>query len=256
MDRKHPIIIGPIGAISIYKNDVVVKRRGTKKPVTIPPSRGEVAYLSRKSLRRLTFVAQNTAVKFVSMVTLTYPKKFPLSGKTVKRHLNAFLAAMRYHWQPLDYIWWLEFQKRGAPHIHLLTAVNLAGWQQWISERWYGIVGSQDTKHLAAGTNCEALRSVDGAARYITAYASKPEQKTIPKIFRDVGRWWGHSRAVAPQPIASIRTNERGLYTILHAIGYDKTDKALDNGWSCLWNVSQDILDWLPRVNGEIKGNA
>lgn len=40
------------------------------------------------------------------------------------------------------------------------------------------------------------IRSEDGAARYVTKYATKPYQKQVPDWYSDVGRFWGASRDV------------------------------------------------------------
>lgn len=65
---------------------------------------------------------------------------------------------------------------------------------------WYGIVKSGDIRHKRAGTNLERARSTDGAKHYAVKYAMKMRQKRVPKLYRNVGRFWGHSRRVKPKP--------------------------------------------------------
>ena len=64
-------------------------------------------------------IAQATDVEFRSMLTLTYPRQFPKDGHIVKKDLNALLQKVRRNIEG-EYLWFLEFQTRGAPHIHLL----------------------------------------------------------------------------------------------------------------------------------------
>jgi hypothetical protein len=232
---KYPI--PPIKGVVVYKQDVVVVREsGNSKPDA--PTRSEICEFSRKSRQRLAFVAANTDQVFQTMITLTYPGEYSTDGQQVKANFKAFLE-----WLTRDlgarpsYLWFLEFQKRGAPHFHLLITyplprvwreetVNVNGHQitrkrpsqaarDWIkhfrhrvSATWYRIVGSGDTRHLAAGTRVERIRKVDGAARYAVKYALKMYQKTVPPEYRNVGRFWGCSRDVIPVPRQEHRVTE------------------------------------------------
>ena len=203
--------------IQVYKNDLVVKYRGVRRADTddsyVNESvRGDVVKFSDKSLRRLAFVASNTSVDFDVMVTLTYPGEFPTDGKRVKANLNAWLTWLRGEFDGVSYLWFLEFQKRGAPHFHVLIAngFKVSGdIKRDVSERWYRIVGSGDERHLVAGTRVEKVREKDGARRYAVKYAQKAEQKTVPDEYRSVGRFWGHSRDVKPEAIGSIGVDSR-----------------------------------------------
>lgn len=177
---------------------------------------------SKKSRQRLAFVANNTNVVFRTMVTLTYPKDFPADGKRVKKHLNAFLVWCRRRFDSPSYIWFLEFQRRGAPHIHLLidtpTPQHKAGrclLYGEVAQEWYNIVGSDDPKHLAAGTRVERIRKPDGAARYCLKYAYKMKQKCVPELYRNVGRFWGCSRDVKPTQPRVIPMDEGSVRAVI-----------------------------------------
>lgn len=63
-----------------------------------------------------------------------------------------------------------------------------------VSRLWYEVVGSEDIRHLYAGTRTEGLRSGRyGLCAYFGAYASKATQKSVPSEYSDVGRFWGVS---------------------------------------------------------------
>lgn len=187
-----------MGNVDVYKSDVVLSGFFRSKPPNSGGDRKEVLYWSEKSRRRLAFYAANTDARFVSMITLTYPAAFPVSGKVCKKHLNSFLVWLRRRGLGVQYLWFFEFQKRGAPHFHILSSVSIASIRQDISAAWYRIVGSGDERHLLAGTNAEKLRTADGGKRYALKYAAKMQQKTIPLGFRESGRFWGASRNSAP----------------------------------------------------------
>jgi hypothetical protein len=85
--------------------------------------------------------------------------------------------------------WFLEFQKRGAPHFHVFLNGRVD--KMRVAQRWYEIVGSEDLNHRLAGTRIELLREQHAASAYAAKYASKVEQKEPPEGFTDVGRFWG-----------------------------------------------------------------
>lgn len=215
----------PIVGFRMLKNDVQIIRKA-RNPEELAErlegaERGNIEFLSGRSRRRLAIVAGNCDVVFRSFVTLTYPAEFPCDGKIVKRHLHAVLAALRRKCPGVSYLWFLEFQKRGAPHLHVFLSAEMPGpletmkraggrvrksvqtyfpWQDWLSSRWFEIVGSGDAKHLRAGAAWEVVEKPDGAARYVAKECYKTWQKVVPEDFQSVGRFWGCSRDVRVDP--------------------------------------------------------
>lgn len=194
-----PWPILPVIGVQIFRQDAVVLRRGVSRPRTYVP-RGVITQFSLASRKRLAFVASNTDIVLTSMLTLTYPREFPNDGKDVKRNLNQFLVELRKKTPGVSVLWFLEFQRRGAPHIHILIrGVRVhKPMQQWVSAAWYRICGTGDARHLRAGTRLERIRKPNGARNYAVKYAHKMIQKSVPCAYRNVGRFWGHSRDVKP----------------------------------------------------------
>jgi hypothetical protein len=190
------------------------------------------------------------------MVTLTYPGDWQTvapNGPTVKGHLDALRkrywrawgryapcpdpggprhrkhAAGRdcWHGEDLTAVWKLEFQRRGAPHFHLLLvpphgtaripdgrarADSRVGagqpFRQWLSENWADIVAHPDPderrRHLLAGTGvdyAEGLKAYDPkrVAVYFTkhgSFAAKEYQHCVPEEWQEPGqgpgRFWGY----------------------------------------------------------------
>lgn len=212
-----PGIIG----VEVYRNDAVVLRAAGWGN-GVEATRTEIKEFSKASRRRLAFVASNTDIEFTSMLTLTYPRLFPSDGKSVKRNLKMFLQALQRKVNALEYLWFLEFQKRGAPHIHLLlqgVCVNRS-MQLWVSETWYRLCATGDERHLRAGTRLERIREPDGARHYAVKYAFKMQQKAVPKPYRNVGRFWGHSKAVKPILRSKHRCTDDDLVGALQAVGW------------------------------------
>lgn len=152
-----------------------------------------------------------------AMLTLTYPGDWltvASSGKQVKAHLKAFRKRYERAWnEPLLCVWKLEFQRRGAPHIHMLMVPphGQAGgvvFRQWVSQIWADVVAHPDPQqyanHLRAGTGldyAEGLRASDPkrVAVYFTKHSTfrdKEYQHVVPEEWltpeTGPGRFWGY----------------------------------------------------------------
>jgi len=237
----------PVVGFKVLKNDVLTVR-AARDPDALAARlegavRGEIEEFSFQSRRRLAIVAANTPVTFRSFITLTYPKNFPSNGVEVKRHFNVFMKALWRRIGKSSYLWFLEFQRRGAPHFHMFLAYDLphprkpmerrsgrvrktvaVNWelQRWISATWFEIVGSGDEKHLRAGASWEVLEHPDGAARYVAKESYKTFQKVVPKGYQDVGRFWGTSRDVPPDDADVIHASEKDMRRIFPPECFDK----------------------------------
>lgn len=155
-----------------------------------------------------------------AMVTLTYPGDWEAvapDGASVKRHMVLWRKRFqREYGEPARYIWKLEFQRRGAPHIHLWMAPPISpgrsgrSFAQWLSETWARIVDHPDpvqkARHLLAGSAIDVrngLRACDPKrlAIYFTKHSSpnlhgdKEYQHIVPELWRQPdrgpGRFWG-----------------------------------------------------------------
>jgi hypothetical protein len=241
MDTEAFKKVYPVVAVENHGNGVFRVKRESKIQGHFDHRNGrkgrKIKMLSSKSLQQLTATVQATDVEFLTMLTLTYPKIFPPSGAIVKKDLNGILTNLRSKGS-FEYLWFLEFQTRGAPHIHLLTShdcitprmrINLAEWwtSRIINAEWfqrlvvlesvkcdrceYDTMAREVRKVFAVALHRDTwqlVRERDGAKRYVTKYASKPEQKIVPAQFRDVGRFWGASRNVALGYGKRIATSE------------------------------------------------
>lgn len=227
----------PISEIEIYPNGTIITKRKCKLQAPPCGRRNAIKSFSSSSLNRVAFLVRETEVKFVSMLTLSYPEVYPQSGLVCKLHLNKLLVWMRTK-RHFEYIWFIEFQKRGAPHFHVLCDfMPLEGERRELAAKWAKYVASKGNVeefdrvfkvhfHKRAW---EAIRKGDGAARYITKYATKQEQKN-PGDFMDVGRFWGASRGVKnsiPEPFTRP-IGEDELRGCLH------TDGSPVRGWDVL----------------------
>ena len=151
-----------------------------------------------------------------AMITLTYPNDWETvvpNGSIFKSHIQAFLRRYEHDFgEAFVGLWKMEFQRRGAPHLHILTSLPDAAWviRDWASWAWADIVNhpepAERVKHEAAGTRVdEWLDFPVFDAHLIAIYFSKHSspnsnsakeyQNRVPEIWKEagqVGRFWGY----------------------------------------------------------------
>lgn len=186
-------------------------------------ARSEVMEWSKRSrMRMVRAVAQLDYSDWLAgagdlaMVTLTYPGQWEVcapDGKTMKNHfrlLQKRWARAIGRWRVL---WKLEFQERGAPHIHFLARVPaLVGgvrFEDWLSQAWADCVRApfpnfEYIKHLSAGTGVDFSGTKFSDPRRIALYFlghsmkgpdGKEYQHKVPELWqapgKGPGRFWG-----------------------------------------------------------------
>lgn len=203
----------PPTRLEVYPADVRVVRDYGPRPQPEHlrnVTRGTVQMFSAKSASRLTRMARNAFPALVSQFCLTYHEANP-DGATAKKHLDAWLKALRRAVPGVGYMWILEFQTRGVPHFHVwLTApFSEALWKR-LGAAWNRIAEPSSPEHLwwhteeRRGPGGKLQRSfmaweMNGAG-YLRKYMSKEAQKCVPDGFGWCGRFWGCTRGLVPEP--------------------------------------------------------
>ena len=215
-------------AVKRHRLDVAteVDRIKAGRDMPDPPGRA-ITEWSRKSraamcrtFAELDYTPLVECGRVPAMVTLTYPgdwESVAPDGASVKRHMVLWRKRFQREWgEPARYIWKLEFQRRGAPHIHLWMApphaVGRSGrkFRDWLSQEWADIVAHPDpeqrARHLLAGTAIDILNGLRACdpkrlAIYFTKHSSpnqlgdKEYQHIVPEAWRQPGhgpgRFWG-----------------------------------------------------------------
>jgi hypothetical protein len=162
--------------------------------------------------------------RYPAMVTLTYPgsdwELVAPDGQAVKRHVKILRERYLRAWgERVTGAWKLEFQRRGAPHVHIFmvpphgqaagrgTGAGLA-FRHWLSVVWADVVDHPDPveyqKHLVAGTGVdfvEAHKCTDPKRLAVYfgkhgQYRSKEYQHIVPAAWqapgKGPGRFWGY----------------------------------------------------------------
>lgn len=201
-------------------------------------ARSEVTEWSKRSrmrmvraLAELDYSQWDDSAGDSAMVTLTYPgdwESVAPDGRTVKNHFRRLQHRWRRalgkdSWRVL---WKLEFQKRGAPHIHFLArvpaTVGKVSFEEWLSNAWAAAVGasteidrcnvatrkesSEFSRHVAGGTGVDFGGMKVSDPRRIALYFlghsmkstdGKEYQHIVPELWqapgKGPGRFWGHA---------------------------------------------------------------
>ncbi|GAB4939855.1 hypothetical protein MAHJHV49_00430 [Mycobacterium avium subsp. hominissuis] len=215
-------------AVDRHRLDVAIEKDRIKSdPDHVEPPRRVITEWSRKSraamcrtFAELDYTPLVESGRVPAMVTLTYPgdwESVAPDGASVKRHMVLWRKRFQREWgEPARYIWKLEFQRRGAPHIHLWMAPpQVSGrsgrrFWEWLSQEWADIVAHPDpvqrARHLLAGTAVDVLNGLRACdpkrlAIYFTKHSSpntqgdKEYQHIVPDAWRKPGhgpgRFWG-----------------------------------------------------------------
>lgn len=193
--------------------------------------RKRIVGFSDKSRRRLESHVRNLPYGAVGyMGTLTYPAEFSSDGKLVKKHLDKFKTWLRGNGVKQG-VWFLEFQKRGAPHFHFfIPPYDFIddGFVSKAARYWHKLSGNGDPKHLdwhlgnlGNGNTpfIEKMRQPHAASLYASKYCSKAEQKEVPDGYQHVGRFWGSWGSFRPvwnYVIESFLTGDRARTAFAH----------------------------------------
>lgn len=228
------------GLARVSRGRIVKPLQGKLSP------RGDIKTFTPSARRRLMRLVAMTRREMVPVfVTLTYPGTFDSSPERWKRDLHLFAVKFTRKFPKASFVWKLEFQRRGAPHYHLLVwGVTYAELLPWVGPVWYKVVGSGDERHLHAGTRVEWLRSYRGAIAYASKYLAKVTQETI----QNVGRWWGVvNRACLPW--AELVVCPVDDKTAKDIIRYFKKFAGVQNrrqAWA--WSLMCDASHWFERL--------
>lgn len=175
--------------------------------------RGRVNNFSESSrLRLFTWLnsIDRDRMQEALFVTLTYPREWPRDWEVWKRDLDVFLKRLQRQAPTSTTIWRLEYQRRGAPHFHLLILGLAYIGHDWIANNWWETCGQLSPDHLRAGTNIKKCTNWRTILSYLGKYIAKRESEKV----RHHGRVWGvRGRANLPANLVSAPLEPKQFYT-------------------------------------------
>ena len=117
------VTLPPVVAIEVYRNDVRIVR--ASQPYNGGGVRRACTEISASSIKNAQHIISNSEPELPSLITLTYPETYPIDGRVVKAHFRALKERIRRKFGDYSYFCCQEYQKRGAPHLHIATNIDL-----------------------------------------------------------------------------------------------------------------------------------
>lgn len=240
-----------VGVYKLGNGCYTVKRKNLLQGELKRGERKVISMFTKKSLMRLIQTMECTDIQFKSMITLTYPNDYPTNLADVKMDLKVYCQWLRRNFDT-EYLWFLEFQKRGAPHIHVLTQIaeltptmranaGLKWTERIANSDWFtsffvgvfdGVVDYQQyraevLKMAKFNTHhkfWELEKKPRGLHHYAVWYAAKISQKEAPPDVYNLGRYWGCSKAVKLPEGELLCMDESQLRELLQVVGHKLSD--------------------------------
>ena len=267
-----PFRSSELAKIQVGQLDIKFSRRFTNYKSKNPGggTRGEIRELSRQSRTRLIYSARNLP-ELGAMFTFTYPHEdyassatggdFMTDGLVVKNHLRKL--RQMFTRRKVYGFWFLEFQKRGAPHFHFFLSKPLENKDiDKIRRNWHRMVGSSCEHHSTRGCVHEVLRKKHAAGAYAAKYSSKDEQKIVPERYKNVGRFWGlfgdipERKGAVSVPLKEmfkmlrIARNAQKAFARAHQTKFKARDRGDGYSGATLYNTGLAMRYYIGRVYG------
>jgi hypothetical protein len=197
----------------IYENMVSLSCPQTAS-LPFPPNYGKrkavsvFSHTSRMRLLRLFSRVNMHNYGQPFFVTLTYHHAYKREVRECASDLNCFLQNIRNRYPSVGYIWRLEFQKRGAPHFHIIFFPS----KQWsvstankfipfVSKTWHRVADPGSKMHRFYGCLVISMNDYRHAFAYMSKYVAK-EAESEDRSY--AGRRWGASRKLDCVPVADL----------------------------------------------------
>ena len=239
-----------VKSLLVYPRSVkLVRDFKGKKPDNPPALRSEISSFSAKSKSRLKFTSANAFPSLITQFGMTYHKTCP-DGRTVKKHLNQFLTELRFKHPGVKHLWILEFQSRGTAHFHIfLSLEHSKKLGKELGEIWHRIAEPDSKQHLQFHQHEKNFIKWDmGSGSYLCKYLDKESQKCVPSGFTGVGRFWGSSRGLVPEP-DQIEASDLNA-----AFSYETTDEK--TGEIVKFNACKHVVRTLCRHHEKALRNS
>lgn len=187
--------------------------------------RGTIGRFSARSRGRMCSYLSDTFAQYRYMGTLTVADDVLDASEFKAAADRYFVWQLRYMRGSAEepdlqsIFWFLEFQRRGAPHLHLFYTEYVpwecaaSVWSRRIDQPWA----------FATSTKFEKLREGRaGTIGYAIKYAAKSSQKALPEDVDGYGRFWGvrgYRATMSADIFLEIdSTNSESVYEIVSAI--------------------------------------
>lgn len=214
--------------------------------------RGTIKGISSKSRYRLIKkLAKINRPDEPIFITLTY-RSFTDCFVDWKTHLDNWRRRISASFPEYAGVWRLEFQKRGAPHYHVLLwlgkEVPLADFQRRCTEIWCRCIGQTDAANFEYGCTVEPVTDFRQSAFYLSVYQAKDAQdRTDIHTGREWGLWHRKRLRLAPVRSASITGPQLRLFRRLVRRQYESFMRSSGKGLRDRTGATRGYLRGLRR---------
>ena len=151
--------------------------------------RGRITEFTRRSRFRLLQILAKvrTDISFKPLFfSMTYHHNFSLPNKSYVHNLHSFLSSLRSLDKEVEYLWRLEFQRRGAPHFHFIVfpgpSVKKLGTEKYMllcADIWHRISDPDSKSHELYGFKSTVINSYSKAVAYVSKYVAKVDDLPV-----------------------------------------------------------------------------
>lgn len=225
---------GRLFALSNPNPDARVIPRGERAEIT------EFSRQSRKRLMQLFASVAETAVRDSAVfIGLTYHRDWPDTPAGCRAQLRAFLKSLRRKYPETAVIWRLEFQRRGAPHYHLLVVGTSFVDSELVTTWWGDIAHGESEYHGRMATNTQQIKTWYHACAYVSKEIAKVSQS---KWGEKNGRYWGvEGRSFLPAVVDEIPLTlsqfSRLKAMVMSRMPAERINRWLRNGPGGCWSM-------------------
>lgn len=266
------------------KRVIFTRITGSNSNISNASNSGGIGGFSGDSRRRMRAYLESCISDYRFIGTLTYGDHDAAPWRECKYHLKKFLESWRSRSdEGFSCFWFLEFQRRGAPHFHFFSTElfpidnrrtadegsEMDRSREALAKAWARATGDESQKHIAAGCQLDRIRKGrDGTLGYASKYGQKMEQKTVPDMFINqgtgksiLGRFWGISgeREVMSAAIRIIhgelkRPDQRDfrerLMVTLRSLEFEGKARSFSNDWCTIYTIDDKSLvdDWIAFI--------
>ena len=180
--------------VELHASAVVVSCKNRVAARVGGGSRKDITEFSSTSRLRMLRALHNLVFSSCLLITLTYDKDFPVDSRIYQAHLQAFRKWFERRYGKKIVVWRLEFQKREAPHFHLVVLTDERVCIPCCSLAWHRISGCASLAHLKVGFDVKGVsgeENVKNVGAYIAKYISKVGDIDNSHGVKKTGRFWG-----------------------------------------------------------------
>jgi len=168
---------------------------------------------SRHSLMRTINRINCAQVGPMGFVTVTYHLNW--QERDVKRDLDLYFKRLRRRFPGLSYVWRLDYQRRGAPHFHILLffpthqVLDIED-EALLAHHWNQVVDEDGNfAHAKHGTKVIIFEDgFEGVFMYLNQYCTKMEEGGTTTLEGYTGSYWNKSQNLPLKPIDEIIIDE------------------------------------------------